>query len=205
MRRSSVLRSSGSGNGSVFFLALGLASMGGVFCARAEFARPFIYGCGMTWGNWLGMPPERAREFDELGMDRIKAMGGTNVPANFAWIDIEPRPGEFHWDYVDHQVESARKRGLEVFAYTGLTPDWALPRNAPKKTGIGYRFPPDKRFIPQFEAFFTRLARRYRGRVRYYEFWNEPNGCKCIFQCHRILPGCHLEIYRANSLMLLVR
>ncbi|NOY81010.1 MAG: hypothetical protein GXP31_08395 [Kiritimatiellaeota bacterium] len=148
--------------------------------ASAECARPMVYGCGITWGKWLGLTPEPAKAFDRLSLDRIRAMGGTNVPANLAWIDIEPHPGEFHWDYVDHQVAEARRRGLEIFAYTGLTPDWALPANAPKKPGIGYRFPPDERFIPQFEEFFTRLARRYRGRVRYYEFWNEPNGCSWI-------------------------
>ena len=142
--------------------------------------RPHIYGCGITWGKWLGLPDDRARQFDRLSMDRVKAMGGTNVPANFAWIDIEPRPGEYHWDYVDHQVSEARRRGLEVFAYTGLTPDWALPPNAPKRPGIGYRFPPDEKCVPQFERFFTSLARRYRSRVRHYEFWNEPNGCGWI-------------------------
>jgi len=142
--------------------------------------RPFIYGCGITWGKWLNLPDEQARRFDCLSMDRIKAMGGTSVPANFAWIDIEPRPGELHWDYVDHQVREARRRGLEVFAYTGLTPDWALPPEAPKQPGIGYRFPPDDKYAAQFERFFTTLARRYRGRVKYYEFWNEPNGCSWI-------------------------
>jgi hypothetical protein len=148
--------------------------------AAAYEPRPFIYGCGMTWGKWLGLPDEEARALDRLSMDRVKGMGGTNVPANFAWIDIEPEPGEYHWEYVDHQVEEARHRGLEIFAYTGLTPDWALPPEAPKETGIGYRFPPDEKYAPDFERFFTMLATRYRGRVKHYEFWNEPNGCSWI-------------------------
>jgi len=149
--------------------------------ARAEQSpRPFIYGCGITWGNWLKLPPEQARRFDCLSMDMIKAMGGTNVPANFAWIDLEPRRGEFHWDYVDHQVREARRRGLEIFAFTGVTPDWALPPEAPRKHGIGYRFPPDEKYAGDFQRFFTMLARRYRGQVKYYEFWNEPNGCGWI-------------------------
>lgn len=147
---------------------------------HASEPRPFIYGCGIVWGSWLGLPPEQAKAFDRLSMDLIRQMGGTNVPVNFAWIDIEPRPGELHWDYVDHQVEEARRRGLEIFAYTGLTPDWALPPEAPPTPGIGYRFPPAETYIPQFEAFFEALARRYRGRVKYYEFWNEPNGCGWI-------------------------
>jgi PKD repeat protein len=144
--------------------------------------RPYIYGCGITWGAWLGLPMDQAKAFDRLSMDKIVGMGGTACGANFAWIDIETVQGVFNWDYVDHQVAEARARGLEVFAYCGLTPDWALPPAilAQYGSGIGYRFPPDEQYIPQFEDFFRTLAARYRGQVRYYEFWNEPNGCSWI-------------------------
>jgi len=148
--------------------------------ARKQEPRPYIYGCGIIWGKWLKLPDEKAKAWDRLCMDYIKKMGGTNVPANFAWHDIEPEPGRYDWDYVDHQVAEARKRGLEIFAYTGLTPDWALPPEAGGKPGIGYRFPPDEKYIPHFERFFRTLAARYRGKVKYYEFWNEPNGCGWI-------------------------
>lgn len=151
-----------------------------VSVSAGQEPRPFIYGCGIVWGRWLGLADREARAFDRASMDAVRAMGGTNVPANFAWIDIEPRPRQYDWDYVDHQVTEARRRGLEIFAYTGLTPDWALPPDAPPVPGIGYRFPPDEKYAPDFERFFTMLARRYRGRVRHYEFWNEPNGWSWI-------------------------
>ncbi len=150
-------------------------------CVHAE-PRPYIYGCGITWGRWLGLPTPQAKQFDRNSMDRIVEMGGTACGANFAWIDIETTQGVFNWDYVDHQVAEARARGLEIFAYSGLTPDWALPPGilAQYGSGIGYRFPPDEQYIPQFENFFRTLAARYRGQVKYYEFWNEPNGCSWI-------------------------
>ncbi len=149
--------------------------------ARAE-PRPYIFGCGITWGSWLGLSSADAKEFDRRSMDKIVQMGGTACGANFAWIDIETVRGVFNWDYVDHQVNEARARGLEIFAYSGLTPDWALPPGILERygSGIGYRFPPDPQYIPDFENFFRTLAARYRGRVKYYEFWNEPNGCSWI-------------------------
>jgi len=154
----------------------------GAASAQTTEPRPNIYGCGITWGSWLGLTGERAREWDRRSMDKIVEMGGTNCPANFAWIDIERTPGVFYWDEVDHQVNEALARGLEIFAYTGLTPDWALPPGILAKygSGIGYRFPPDEQYIAHFENFFRTLAARYRGRVKYYEFWNEPNGCSWI-------------------------
>ncbi|MBD3174108.1 MAG: hypothetical protein GF320_02925, partial [Armatimonadia bacterium] len=87
--------------------------------APAEEARPFIYGCGISWGEWHNLPMDEAKAFDRTSMDMVQAMGGTNVPANFAWIGIETTPGEYDWRYVDHQVEEAHRRGLEIFAYTG--------------------------------------------------------------------------------------
>ncbi len=148
--------------------------------AGAQDDRPYIYGCGVCWGQWHGLAQDEAWAFDGSSMDLIAAMGGTAVAGNFAWIDIEPVEGAVDWSAVDHQVEEAEARGLEVFAYTGLTPDWALPPEAGGTPGIGYRFPPDEQYVPQFEAHMTELAARYCGRVRYYEFWNEPNGCSWI-------------------------
>jgi len=154
----------------------------GVAAPATAESRPYIFGCGITWGRWLGLPDPDAREFDRRSMDRIVQMGGTNCPANFAWGDIERTRGVYDWSYVDHQVDEALARGLTVFAYSGLTPDWALPPGILDQygSGIGYRFPPDEQYIPDFENFFRALAARYRGRVIYYEFWNEPNGCSWI-------------------------
>jgi PKD repeat protein len=162
----------------LFFLAVAAVPSS----LRATEPRPNIYGCGMTWGNWLGLTGEQAKEWDRRSMDKIVEMGGTNCPADFAWINIETAPGVFDWDYVDHQVDEALARGLEIFAYSGLTPDWALPPGILDQygSGIGYRFPPDETFIPEFENFFRTLAARYRGRVKHYQFWNEPNGCSWI-------------------------
>ena len=40
-------------------------------------------------------------------------------------------------------------KNLEMFAYTGLTPDWALDPEILKKygPGIGYRFPPMEKYM----------------------------------------------------------
>jgi hypothetical protein len=60
--------------------------------APAAGHRPCIYGCGITWGKWLGLPDGEARAFDRRH-GPIVDMGSTNVPT-FAWIDIG-RAGEY--------------------------------------------------------------------------------------------------------------
>ena len=149
-----------------------------------EFSRPYIYGIGIIWGKWLKLEGEKAKEFDRLSMDMIKAAGGTAVPTDITWGSIEEKAGVYNWDYVDHQVEEALKRDLQPFAYVGLTPDWALcdeVKNAEYfQPGIGYRFPPDIKYKQNFKDFVKAVATRYKGKIKYYEFWNESNGCSWV-------------------------
>jgi len=83
---------------------------------------------------------------------------------------------------VDHQVAQAEKRKLAMFAYMGLTPDWALPAKTVAKygSGCGYRFPPPDEYREQFITYCKKVAKRYKGRIQHYQFWNEPNGCSWV-------------------------
>ncbi len=146
---------------------------------REAFAdRPrYLYGVGVFWAEWMG----KDWSWDSACFERIRRMGGTSVPVNPAWNLVEPEPGKWDFAYIDHQVAEARKRGLEPFAYMGLTPDWALPPDAPKdKPKIGYRFPPGEEYEEAFVRYCTEVASRYKGKVRHYQFWNEPNGCSWV-------------------------
>jgi len=139
-----------------------------------------LYGCGIIWAQWLPKFDKSKWAHDGRCMQMIKMMGGTNSPINIPWADVEPKEGEWYFDYVDHQVTEAAKRGLAMFAYMGLTPDWALPPEAPKQPGIGYRFPPPDDRKEQFIAYCKQVAGRYKGRIQHYQFWNEPNGCSWV-------------------------
>ncbi len=146
---------------------------------RAYFAKQprHLYGCGIIWARWLNMD----WPYDGRCMSMIKSMGGTNVPINIPWSDVEPEEGKWYFDYVDHQVKEAHNRRLAKFAYMGLTPDWALPPDAPKGVpGIGYRFPPPDDRKEQFITYCKKVAGRYKGRIKHYQFWNEPNGCSWV-------------------------
>jgi len=142
--------------------------------------RPFLYGCSVYWGEWYGLTGEEARAWNTACFDALVRMGATSVSVmGSGWHDIERVPGTYNWETMDWSVEAARSRGLVVFAYTGLTPEWALPPVA-KGKGWNHRFPPEEEFAPQFEQYCEALARRYRGKITYYEFWNEENGCGWI-------------------------
>lgn len=152
--------------------------------------RDGIFGIGMFWSWWRHEKlPERWRDdprgYDRAQMDLIKEAGGTAVPLSFAWAGVEPERGRYDFSGSDFQVEEALARGFEVTAFIGHTPDWARPPVAPGEDPLpGHRTPPDERYLDEFLAYCTAVTSRYRGKVRNYVFWNEPNGCGWIN------PGC---------------
>jgi hypothetical protein len=97
----------------------------------------------------------------------------------FPWADIEIHAkGDFQdrrntpavdaWAKYDAIVDLTGRYGLELIVRLSSTPAWA-------RTQVGGSFaPPDK--PGDFADFAAAVAARYRGRIRYYQIWNEPNG-----------------------------
>jgi hypothetical protein len=80
------------------------------------------------------------------------------------WDKIEAQKGTIRFDILDRYVAAAQKRKIDsMYTFTG-TPIWS----APKKT-----LPPKN--MQDLYDFAHALALRYKGRIAYYEGWNEPN------------------------------
>lgn len=166
------------------------SSLGAATTAPVDGQR-FLFGLGYVNGrHWSQFQNdiEKAKTWNRVNMDSVLAAGSTSVTIGLDWLTVEATPGVYDWSYADHQVIEAEKRGLEPFAYTGNTPNWALvgrpevpdPNVAvcPGKFNNAI-FPPVENASGKlaFKSFHKALAQRYCGRVKYYEFWNEPNGC----------------------------
>jgi len=91
------------------------------------------------------------------------------VRIDFDWYRIQPEQASFHWEEWDRLVRRARELGLEVLATLAYTPPWASPNPGNPRISDP----------PASTAFWTDFVReavgRYRDRVRYWQFWNEPN------------------------------
>lgn len=110
--------------------------------------------------------------FDDLRTqqyDAIQAAGFKAVRIHVEWPLIEEAPGQFTWDLTDSLVVNAVKRGLQILGVVTYTPSWAATRE-----GRGYIHPHPA--DPNVFGNFTRIAaERYRGVIRNWEIWNEPN------------------------------
>ena len=143
--------------------------------------RRFQFGIGHAWAPQWGtsvLPTSAWQVFDTANLDQIVNAGGTSSNLSFDWVGIEPTQGVRDWSYADQQVVEFEQRGLEGFAYTGNTPAWT-GRDPSAQCFESFRNPPPNTDAGRtaFHDFYKALSGRYCGRVKYYEFFNEPNGC----------------------------
>ena len=67
-------------------------------------------------------------------------------------------------------VDLAEKHDLEIVARLDHPPAWS--RSRPQEE-TGPFAPPDR--VSDYGDYVAAVAERYRGRIRYYQLWNEPN------------------------------
>ncbi len=106
----------------------------------------------------------------DVGM--AKEAGFTWVKQIFAWRDIEGAgKGKFDWEHADLAVNVANQKGIDLLARLDNAPEWAAPGcfNTQTKT-MG-----PARNTQDWVDFLTAFVKRYQGRIRAYEIWNEPN------------------------------
>ena len=98
----------------------------------------------------------------------------------FPWEDIEIHgKGDFEdrrhepyrsaWEKYDHIVDLAEKYDMELIVRVSNPPAWSRAQG----NEVGPYAPPDD--YDDFADFVATLVSRYKGRIRYYQIWNEPN------------------------------
>lgn len=108
--------------------------------------------------------------------DLVKAGGFGFVRQLMPWGAVEPEQGQYDWTFYDTLIDKAQARGLQILLRLDRPPTWSRLKyleglsveQKQQLTG-----PPDD---PQtFFEFAGRVAERYKGKVRYYQIFNEPN------------------------------
>jgi hypothetical protein len=120
------------------------------------------------YGFSVGAPMTYMSNMDaDRELDAVAKTNATWMRVLIDWHLVEPMPGAFDWGYVDHWINGARQRGLNVLGLIAYTPDWA------RAPGSYFSAPP---VDPNtFAAFAEKVVQRYRDRIKDWEIWNEPN------------------------------
>lgn len=118
----------------------------------------------------------------ERSLDLLADAGYGFIRQEFPWEDIEIHgkgdyvdrrndpAGVDAWAKYDNIVELAEDHDIQVIARLSNPPAWTRVLT----DTIGTAAPPDD--FNDFGDFAATVADRYRGRIRYYQVWNEPNG-----------------------------
>lgn len=112
----------------------------------------------------LRLADVRTRQYDA-----IRNAGFRAIRLHVEWPLIEPAPGRYIWGATDALIDNAVQRGIEVLGVVTYTPSWAATAE-----GRGFLHP-HPASAAQFAEFIRLAAERYRGKIRYWEIWNEPN------------------------------
>jgi len=116
----------------------------------------------------------------ERTLQMVREAGFCWIRQEFPWEDIEIHgKGDFQdrrwephrsaWEKYDNIVDLAEKYGLQIIARLDNPPAWSRADGDAR----GPLAPPDD--FRDFGDFVEAVVSRYRGRIHYYQIWNEPN------------------------------
>ena len=128
--------------------------------------------------TFLHQEVEETKRAQQLQM--VADAGFQWIRQPFPWQDIEihgkgdfeDRRNEPHisaWAKYDNIVGLAEQHQLKIIARIDASPEWARKGFA----DLGTQGPPAD--FNDFADFVAAVVSRYKGRIRYYQIWNEPN------------------------------
>lgn len=124
---------------------------------------------------------QEAEEVKREQLVRMASEAGFHwLRQEFPWEDIEIHgKGDFEdrrhepyrsaWDKYDHIVSLTNQYDMELIVRLSNPPQWTRAGG----DEVGTYAPPDD--FADYADFARAVAERYRGQVRYYQIWNEPN------------------------------
>jgi hypothetical protein len=128
---------------------------------RARLASPEYGIQAFLYWNW---------DVADRDIRLVQDMGFTWVKQSLAWREIEGvQKGARDWYDTDRMVKAVRRAGLNLMLRLDHQPFWSQAPGAEPLENA----PPQN--LQDFADFCQALAERYRGKVRAYQVWNEPN------------------------------
>ncbi len=108
--------------------------------------------------------------FTEKENRLLDEMGVSWIRSTFRWDSIQKRTKQWDFRRWDRYVENAERAGKNILAVLAYDVPWIYGKDEKKARR---HIEPAK--IPFFLQYVEGVVRRYKGRIKAYEIWNEPN------------------------------
>jgi hypothetical protein len=92
------------------------------------------------------------------------------------WFELNPSNSTYTWTNLDNLISQAQAHNTEILYTFGWTPSWAIGSQTcwnPGYGGTACANVPDS--MTYWDNFLTAIATHAKGKIKYYEIWNEPN------------------------------
>ncbi|MDD5692559.1 MAG: beta-galactosidase [Candidatus Omnitrophica bacterium] len=158
--------------------------------SKINFDNPFGVLEFLHWNHsWNNYKYASIRDL-ERSISLMQEAGVGWVRVDFLWEDIEPEEGKFDFSKYDDIVRMIRNKGIHILGILHYSADWASSCgewNCPPKD--------NKLFI----NYASKVIRRYKDQVKYWELWNEPDSFTYWKQQDGLKSYCVLlkEVYTA--------
>lgn len=124
----------------------------------------------------LGFETLDRKMFDpQRAYPHVAKLGVKWARVQTGWARTERTKGEYNFGWLDEVVDSLLKMGVQPWFNLGYGNTLYTP-GAPHETAVGYVPFNSPEARAAWIAYTQRIAEHFRGRVRHYEIWNEPNG-----------------------------
>ncbi len=101
---------------------------------------------------------------EPLGIKRIRLQAG--------WAKTEKQKGVYNWEWLDGIINDAVSRGIEPWLETSYgNPIYPGGGGTNLSAGI----PTSKEALAAWDGWVEAMVKRYKGKVKEWEVWNEPN------------------------------
>ena len=127
----------------------------------------FLFGVCTHSGRWSIV--DQLREVEAASI-----CGAKVVRDSIEWGSIQPQRGVWNFEKMDFLVNAYEAVGIEHQAMFAFTAQWAAtPERQKSRNWLDWN-----RSMPDLDAwreYVRTVADRYRGRIRFWEVWNEPD------------------------------
>ena len=114
-------------------------------------------------------------EEQELEALAASLCGARYLRTGISWESLERKKGKRDYSRFDRVVDTFLKHGIETQILLAFTPRWAVSKEGtpvyPKDRRLMFRLPD----YDAYASFAEETARRYQGKLRFFEIWNEPD------------------------------
>jgi len=125
-------------------------------------------GSQVTLSTWHGIQVN-AWGNTSANIGHIKTLGFGWTKAQMPWKNVEPNPGDYHWDAWDQLIGAYHAEGIKILVSIVKAPNWARPSN----TNFSVEGPPAD--PATYASFVGQFSGRYCGKVQAIEVWNGQN------------------------------